>query len=117
MLQGPSGVCWFDVNRPHRDGESCFDITRFHHIYVGFHTKAYIPSYWDHLEFVSSVKTTLVEMVSHALILQGFIMLMLDAILGHTTLVIEIVWSRLDGMDSCYRENKLVVTLRADATL
>ena len=56
-------------------------------------------------------------MVSHALILQGFIILMSDSILGHTTLVIEIVWSGLDGMDSCHREDELVVTLWADATL
>ena len=44
-------------------------------------------------------------------------MLMLDFILGHTTLVIEIFWSGLDGIDSCHREDELVVTLRANATL
>ena len=32
-------------------------------------------------------------------------MIMLDVIQGHTTLVIEIVWSGLDGMDSCHRED------------
>ena len=48
-------------------------------------------------------------MVSHALISQGFIMLMSDAILGYTTLVIEIVLSGLVGMDNCHRDNELVV--------
>ena len=49
-------------------------------------------------------------MVSHALIFYGFIMFLLDAILGHTPLVIEIVWSELVGMDNCHREDELVVT-------
>ena len=44
-------------------------------------------------------------------------MLMLDVIQGHTTLVIKIVWSGLDGMDNCHREEELIVTLRANATL
>ena len=42
---------------------------------------------------------------------------MSDAILGHTTLVIEIVWSRLDGMNNCHLEDEHVVTLWVDATL
>ena len=40
-----------------------------------------------------------------------------DAILGHTPLVIDTLWSVLVGVDSCHREDELVVTFRADATL
>ena len=54
-LFGPFGVCWFSVDRPCQDGESCLDITRFHHVYVRCYIGAYPPSYWDHLEFVGSV--------------------------------------------------------------
>ena len=54
-LLRPSGVCWFGVDRPCRDDESCFDITGFHHVFVRYHTGAYPPSYWDHLEFFCSV--------------------------------------------------------------
>ena len=44
-------------------------------------------------------------------------MFLSDAILGHPYLVIEIIWSELVGMDSFHREDELVVTFRANATL
>ena len=51
QLLGPFGVCWFGVDRPRRDDEPCFDILGFHHVYAECHTRAYLSSYRDHLEF------------------------------------------------------------------
>ena len=59
------------------------------------HTGAYPPSSWDHLEFVGSVYTALIEIVGHALIFWGFTMFLSDAILGHTPLVLGTIWSLL----------------------
>ena len=40
------------ICRPRRDGEPCFVIMGSHHAYVGFHTRAYHPSYRDRLKWV-----------------------------------------------------------------